>query len=237
MKKLSDSKPGTLAISGLPATMVGTNNDTLVRSIERHVRSMYSAYSGRISRRLRSFGVPSPAGSPETRATKILSGPNSWKKVTTPCRRPVSRLDTVTTVVMPITIPMMVSSERKRCAQRAPSAMRTFSVGSMRMRLFGPKRDDRVEASGARGRVPTRYDASEGRNYNGQRDVGSRYGQADIESQRQQESRASTEGNADESANCGQQDRLDQKLQHYVGTARPQRFPHADLACALGDAD
>jgi hypothetical protein len=54
-------------------------------------------------------------GSPDVLDTKILSGPNSWKNTTTPSRRPVSSEATVTTVVIPITIPRMVSRERKRC--------------------------------------------------------------------------------------------------------------------------
>ena len=44
----------------------------------------------------------------------MLSGPSSWKNVTTPWRSPVSSEATVTTVVMPMTIPRIVSSERKR---------------------------------------------------------------------------------------------------------------------------
>ena len=40
-----------------------------------------------------------------------------------PLRSPVSSDDTVTTVVMPMTMPRMVSSERKRCVHTAVSAM------------------------------------------------------------------------------------------------------------------
>ena len=60
---------------------------------------------------------------------KMLSGPISWKKTTTPWRRPVSSDATVTTVVMPMTIPRMVSSERKRWIHTACRAMRMFSLG------------------------------------------------------------------------------------------------------------
>ena len=67
-------------------------------------------------------------GSPEVRNRKILSGPSSRKKSTTPWRKPVSSDATVTTVVMPITIPRMVSSERKRCVHTACTAICMFSA-------------------------------------------------------------------------------------------------------------
>jgi len=44
-------------------------------------------------------------GSPLVLERKTLSGPNSWKKTTMPSRRPVRRELTVTTVVMPMTMP------------------------------------------------------------------------------------------------------------------------------------
>ena len=48
-----------------------------------------------------------------------MSGPSSSKNVTTPARRPVSSDATVTTVVIPMTIPRMVSSERNRLVHAA----------------------------------------------------------------------------------------------------------------------
>ena len=59
-------------------------------------------------------------GSPEVLKRKMLSGPSCWKKVTTPWRKPVSSEATVTTVVMPMTMPRMVSSDRKRWVHTAP---------------------------------------------------------------------------------------------------------------------
>ena len=45
-----------------------------------------------------------------------------------PARRPVRSDATVTTVVMPITMPRMVRPERKRCVQTADIAMAMFSL-------------------------------------------------------------------------------------------------------------
>jgi hypothetical protein len=70
-------------------------------------------------------------GSPELLKRKMLSGPSCWKKVTTPWRKPVSSEATVTTVVMPMTMPRMVSSERKRWIHTAPTATRMFSATLM----------------------------------------------------------------------------------------------------------
>ena len=73
-------------------------------------------------------------GSPEVLKRKMLSGPSSWKKSTTPCRRPVSSDATVTTVVMPMTMPRMVSSERKRWRpHRAAAPCCMFCAGLMFM--------------------------------------------------------------------------------------------------------
>ena len=94
--------------------MVGMTNCIPTSSTEAaHQRRMASAYSGLMARRLRSFsGALGRLGSPLVLNTKMLSGPISSKKVTTPARRPVSSEATVTTVVMPMTMPRMVSSER-----------------------------------------------------------------------------------------------------------------------------
>jgi len=62
---------------------------------------------------LRSLRVPGAFGSPLTRLRKMLSVPNSSKKTTIPWRRPASKELTVTTVVIPMTIPRMVSNDRK----------------------------------------------------------------------------------------------------------------------------
>ena len=48
--------------------------------------------------------------------------------MTTPARSPVSSDATVTTVVIPITMPSTVSSERKRCSPTACMASFTFWV-------------------------------------------------------------------------------------------------------------
>src|SRR5579863_4032175 len=99
---------------------------------EEHKRRISSAYSGLMARRLASLGsVRGWLGSPEVLKMKILSGPSSLKKSTTPWRRPVSREATVTTVVIPMTIPRMVRSERKRCPQTAPKAICMFSTALM----------------------------------------------------------------------------------------------------------
>ena len=51
--------------------------------------------------------------------------------MTTPSRSPVSSEATVTTVVMPMTMPSTVSSERKRCAPTAWIAIFMFWVALM----------------------------------------------------------------------------------------------------------
>ena len=83
---------------------------------EAHQRLILSAYSGFSGRRLRSFGrlLTGIAGG-------LVRGKYCPARVpgrTSPCpaRRPVSSDATVTTVVMPMTMPSTVSSERKRCA-------------------------------------------------------------------------------------------------------------------------
>src|SRR5665213_4623853 len=60
---------------------------------------------------------------------KILSGPSSSKNVTTPARRPVRSEATTTTVVIPMTMPRMVSPDRNRLVQTADIAMVIFSFG------------------------------------------------------------------------------------------------------------
>ena len=48
-----------------------------------------------------------------------------------PARRPLSSDATTTTVVIPMTIPMTVSMERKRCTQTASMAIARFSLGDI----------------------------------------------------------------------------------------------------------
>src|SRR5579863_5399405 len=62
---------------------------------------------------------------------KMLSGPNESKKVTMLARRPVSSDATVTTVVIPITMPRIVKLERNRCVQTADMAIVKFSRGEI----------------------------------------------------------------------------------------------------------
>src|SRR5580658_7652558 len=62
---------------------------------------------------------------------KMLSGPNESKKVTMPARKPVSSDATVTTVVIPITMPRIVRPERNRCVQTADIAIVKFSLGEI----------------------------------------------------------------------------------------------------------
>src|SRR5215469_9236037 len=81
-----------------------------------------------------------------------------------PCRKPVSREATVTTVVIPITIPRIVSNERNRCAQTCRIARLMFSVGLMFIGSLCSERHDGVEAGGARRRVPARGDPHDARN-------------------------------------------------------------------------
>ena len=117
---VSDSKPGTRAVSGLPSTAAGRSSSSPTSSTEKHQRLIYSAYSALRGRRCRSLALRvSWPGSPEVLKMKMLSGPSSSKKTTTPWRTPVRSEATVTTVVMPITMPKMVSSERKRCVHTA----------------------------------------------------------------------------------------------------------------------
>ena len=67
---------------------------------------------------------------------KMLSGPSESKNVTMPARNPVSSDATVTTVVMPITMPRMVRPERNRCVQTADIAIVMFSFGEIFIRLL-----------------------------------------------------------------------------------------------------
>ena len=61
---------------------------TLASSTARMFCRISVAYSGEMALRFRSFNVPGALGSPATRFRKMLSGPNSRKKVTMPWRRP-----------------------------------------------------------------------------------------------------------------------------------------------------
>ena len=86
----------------------------------------------------------------------MLSGPSSWKNVTMPARSPVSSDATVTTVVMPMTMPSTVSSERKRFAHTADIAIVMFSRGDADdfIRLLRAQGHHRIEFRGARRRIP-----------------------------------------------------------------------------------
>src|SRR5579871_5782752 len=133
---------------------------------------MKSAYSGLIGRRLRSFGMnPPEPGPPENRETKMLSGPSSLKYTTIPCRRPVSSDATVTTVVIPMTMPRIVSSERKRCVQTWRIARFMFSVGLMYMVLVRPQRHHGIEPRRPRCRIPAGSDSYNAGHANRQNDV------------------------------------------------------------------
>ena len=123
----------------------GMNILTEVSSMEGAKRLIISAYSGFMGRRLASLGLGRPLGSPLNVLRKMLSGPNSSKKVTTPLRNPVSRLETVTTVVIPITIPRIVSMERKRFVQTEVSANRTFSVTEILILTATPPPDSALQ--------------------------------------------------------------------------------------------
>src|SRR5215469_16192042 len=98
---------------------------------------------------------------------KTLSGPSVWKKTTTPSRRPVSSDATVTTVVMPMTIPSTVRSERNLWLQTACTAICMFSVGLIFMSV-GPERYYGVQFRGARRGIPSRNDADYARYGNGE---------------------------------------------------------------------
>src|ERR1035438_8192083 len=99
---------------------------------------MASAYAGSTGRRLHSLGGSWIAPGFWPFDMKMLSGPNESKNVTMPARRPVRRDATVTTVVIPITMPRMVRPERNRCVQTADIAIVMFSLGEMFIYLFGP---------------------------------------------------------------------------------------------------
>src|SRR5437763_17035313 len=93
---------------------------------------MTSAYSGLIGLLFLSFiGSNVWFGLPLVLNRNTLSGPNSLKNVTTPARKPVSSDATVTTVVIPITMPRMVRPERNRLVHTADIAMIRFSRGEM----------------------------------------------------------------------------------------------------------
>ena len=134
----SVSKPGTLADIPRPRVTGGIQSAVATTSTDGQKRFTYSAYSGGIGRRLRSLGDPRLFGSPPKRLTKIVSGPNSSKNVTMPLRKPVSSDETVTTVVMPITIPRMVSPERNLLVHTEETAMCTLSAGLILMLLGAP---------------------------------------------------------------------------------------------------
>src|SRR5215469_16727773 len=93
---------------------------------------------------------------------KTLSGPSVWKKTTTPSRKPVSSDATVTTVVMPMTIPNTVSSERNLWFHTACTAICIFSEGLIFMSV-GPQRYYGVQSRGARRGIPSRNDADHAR--------------------------------------------------------------------------
>ena len=61
----------------------------------------------------------------------MLSGPNSWKKSTICAFNPPSSDDTVTTVVMPITIPKLVNPERSLWLEMASNAMPNVAFAFM----------------------------------------------------------------------------------------------------------
>ena len=90
-------------------------------------RRIMSAYSGLMGRRLRSLGGSCrSAGIAAGLEEEDVVGAQFLEEVTTPARRPVSSDATVTTVVIPITMPRMVRKERKRCVQTADIAIACF---------------------------------------------------------------------------------------------------------------
>src|SRR5215469_5271315 len=93
-----------------------------------------------MARRFCSFGGPPWLGSPDVFERKTLSGPRLWKKSTTPCRTPVSRDATVTTVVTPITIPSTVRKERNLWFHTVETAIWIFCEAEIFIRLFRPQR-------------------------------------------------------------------------------------------------
>src|SRR5260370_37408570 len=135
---------------------------------------MESAYSGLMGRRLSSLGRPGWLGSPLKRLTKMLSGPNSSKNGTMPCRSPVSRLDTVTTVVIPITMPRMVRPDRKRLVHTESIAMLKFSAAVRRM-SFGPQGDHGIQFRGARRGIPAGDHSHRRRNDQGENHIRRRH--------------------------------------------------------------
>src|SRR5580658_4480226 len=159
---------------------------------------------------------------------KILSGPNESKKVTMPARKPVSSDATVTTVVIPITMPRMVRPERNRCVQTADMAMVKFSLGEMftfclRYSALSaslcPQSYDRIELRRFRCRIPSADDTDGTGNEHGQKHVNGRDPQGHAESRRQYSRQPGPDADPDGTAREGHQDRLDQDLHHNVGAA------------------
>src|SRR6185503_7601689 len=75
-----------------------------------------------------------------------------------------SMIDTIAMiVVMPMMTPRTVRNERSLFVRMAPSAMVTPSPISMAIPLLLPKRDDRVEACGARRRIDAEEEPHRGR--------------------------------------------------------------------------
>src|SRR5579863_1298932 len=115
----------------LPLGAGGTINETEISSTVLAARRMASAYAGPMGRRLRSLGGSWKAPGFVLFDKKILSGPNESKNVIMLDLKPVSSDATVTTVVMPMTIPRMVKPERNRCVQTADIAIVIFSFGEI----------------------------------------------------------------------------------------------------------
>src|SRR5580658_4971915 len=131
-------------------------------------------------------------------------------------RSPDNSEATTTTVVMPITIPITVSMERKRCAQTASIAMAMFSLGDTFISLLRPQSHYRIQFGSLQRGIPAADNANRGRNHHRQKHIKRRYPQRDAERLRQGESGQRSDPDANAASRERHNDGLDQNLQHDI---------------------
>src|SRR5438132_4926172 len=220
---------------------------------------MSSAHSG-----WSSFRVNHSLGGRESEAhgnrkAMIVSEPSSRMPPSTFSFSPLITVLTVITVVIPMTMPRMVSAERngltrsesiasenvsrKSTARAVPASLRKpagrvplkdwLIVAMARFALLRSQRDHRVEPRRLRRRIRSEEQPYTQRHQqtsqHGPELHGARQRRNPGDEFRQQYAENDSKGAANQRHRRG----FDQKLQEYVAAPRPHRFPQADLAGAL----
>src|ERR1035438_157791 len=193
----------------------------------------------------------------------MVSEPKSRIPASTLSFRPLIIALTVITVVIPITIPRMVSAERsgflRRVSNARSTSSRNFRAPGFRARgrtgsaivpgktfswvaigaipLFRPQRFDGIELSGFRRRVGSEKEPHTQRHKKSAEYGPELHGAGQRRNPGHNLGQEHAENHAERAAYRGDGGSFDQELHQDITAPRSDRFTHADLAGALGHAD